>query len=156
LGRTDQVHERSSKGNIDRADLAILRVESRLLVENETVLFAAPGDRNQVGAEVGRVGEERTNAEIVALEVFDGLEDVGADGFGSRLLSGPGWPLEAGLQDTLDLVQGTIGKIPLKELLDGRLRQVLPNEVLSRKPVGIEITLDGVGNRLLVRLRTMR
>src|SRR5439155_4096208 len=153
LGRTDQVHERRSERNINRPDLPVFRVETRLFLEDETILFVAPHDRNQIGVEVGRVGEHGTNAEIVALKIFDRLEDITTHGFGRRLLSGPGRSLKAGFQNAFDLVQGAIGEVALKKLFDGRLGQMLANEVLSRKPIGVEIALDSDGNRLLVRLR---
>jgi hypothetical protein len=61
--------------------------------------------------------------------------------------------LKTGFEDALDLVQGALGEVALKQLLDRRFGQVFANEVFARQTVGVQVALDGAGNRLLVRLR---
>ncbi len=137
--------------------LAVFSVEARLFLEHEAFALVAPDDRDQIGVEVGGVGEHRTNAEIVALQIVDGIEDISADGSGRRsLLWAWGWRSKTGLENALDLVERSFREVALKQLLDRRFGQMLPNEVLARQTVGVEIALDGGGDRLLVRLRAER
>ena len=154
--RTDQIHVGGAERNMDRALLPVFSVEARLLLEHEAFPLVAPGYRDQIGVEIGRVGEHRTNAEIVALQIFDGIEDISADGSVGGLFPAGGWRSKTGLENALDLVEGPFGEVTLKQLLDRRLGQMLADQVLARQPVGVEIALDGAGDRLLVRLRAER
>src|ERR1017187_461101 len=135
---------------MDGALLPVFSIEARLLLEHEAFPLVAPGNCDQIGVEVGRVSEHRTNAEIVALQIFDGIEDISADRSVGGVFPDRGWPSKTGLENALDLVEGPFREVTLKQLLDRRLGQMFPNEVLAREPVGVEIALDGAGDRLFV------
>ena len=46
---------------------------------------------DQIGIEVGGIGEHRADAEIVALQIFDGVEDISADGLGGGVSLAVDW-----------------------------------------------------------------
>jgi hypothetical protein len=147
----DQIEKRRPKRDVDRAFLRVFGIPTRQFLETQAARRPVPGDPDQIGVKVCRVGEQRAHAQIIALQIVDGLKRVSPDL--ARGLIVFGVPRrERDVQNRFDLGQGTFREFALKQLVDRRFRQVVTNQVFAGEPVGVEMMLNRRGDRQTLAL----